>query len=125
MIEVQLKNKHIYFALEGIWSELDYRFKYQINQLVSANSNEEYIQTIEVDRPTLRIILNSVNNKPQGCSREINPEMFATILPQVQSLADAENEGAILILQGLQAVMLENDALKDAKILNGKTQILE
>ena len=125
MIEVQLKNKYIYFALEEVWNELDYRFKYQINQLASANSDDEYIQTIEVDRPTLRIILNSVNNKPQGCSREINPEMFATILPQVQSLADAENEEAILILQGMQSVMLENDALKNAKILNGKTQILE
>lgn len=51
--------------------------------------------------------------------------MFATILPQVQSFADAENEEAILILQGMQSVMLKNDALKDAKILNGKTQILE
>ncbi len=125
MIELQLKNEHIYFALEGIWSELDYKFKYQINQLVSANSDDEYIQTVQVDRPTLRIILNSVNNKPQGCSREINPEMFAVILPQIQALADAENEEAILILQGMQSVMLENDALKDAKIHNGKTQILE
>ena len=125
MIEVQLKNKHIYFALEGVWNELDYRFKYQINQLVSLNSDEEYVQTIQVDKPTLSIILNSVSNKPQGCSREINPEMFMTILPQIQALVENENEEAILILQGLQAVMLENDALKDAKILNGKTQILE
>lgn len=124
MIELQLKNEHIYFALEGVWNELDYRFKYQINQLVSANSDDDYVQTVQVDRPTLRLILNSVNNKPQGCSREINPEMFMVILPQIEALAEAENEEAILILQGMQAVTLENDALKNAKILNGKTQIL-
>ena len=124
MIEVQLKNKYIYFALEGVWNELDYRFKYQINQLVTANSDDEYIQTIQVDKPTLGIILNSVNNKPQGCSREINPEMFMFILPQIQALANLGNEEAISILQGMQAVTLENDALKNAKILNGKTQIL-
>ena len=125
MITLQLKNKHIYFALEAIWTELDYRFKYQINQLVAENDEDDYLQTIQVDRATLNQILVSVNNKPQGVAREINPEMFMAILPQIQALADAENEEAILILQGMQSVMLENDALKDAKIHNGKTQILE
>ena len=46
MITLQLKNKHIYFALEAIWAELDYRFKYQINQLVSEDDEEDYLQTI-------------------------------------------------------------------------------
>lgn len=124
MITLQLKNKHIYFALEAIWAELDYRFKYQINQLVSENDEDDYLQTIQVDKATLNQILISVNNKPQGVAREINPEMFMVILPQIQALAEAENEEAILILQGMQAVTLENDALKNAKILNGKTQIL-
>ena len=79
MITLQLKNKHIYFALEAIWAELDYRFKYQINQLVSEDDEEDYLQTIQVDRATLNQILVSVNNKPQGVAREINPEMFMAI----------------------------------------------
>ena len=124
MIELQLKNRHIYFALEAIWTELDYRFKYQINQLVSENDEDDFLQTIQVDRATLNQILVSVNNKPQGVAREINPEMFMAILPQVQALAAGGNQEAIDILTDMQAATVTNDALKNAKILNGKTQIL-
>ena len=103
MITLQLKNKHIYFALEAIWTELDYRFKYQINQLVSEDDEDDYLQTIQVDRATLNQILISVNNKPQGVAREINPEMFMAILPQVQALATGGNQEAIDILTDMQA----------------------
>lgn len=123
MIILQLKNRHIYFALESIWAELDYRFKYQINQLVAENDADEYLQTIEVDRSTLNQILVSVNNKPQGIAREINPEMFLSILPQVQALAAGGNQEAIDILTDMQSATASNDALKSAKILSGKTQI--
>ena len=124
MITLQLKNKHIYFALEAIWGELDYRFKYQINQLVSENDEEDYLQKIQVDRTTLNQILISVNNKPQGVAREINPEMFMAILPQVQLLATGGNQEAIEILSDMQAATAANDTLKNSKIINGKTQIL-
>ena len=124
MITLQLKNKHIYFALEAIWTELDYRFKYQINQLVTENDEDDFLQTIQVDMATLNQILVSVNNKPQGVAREINPEMFLTILPQVQALAAGGNQEAIDILTDMQAATVTNDALKNAKIQNGKTQIL-
>ena len=124
MITLQLKNKHIYFALEAIWTELDYRFKYQINQLVAENDDDDFLQTIQVDRATLNKILISVNNKPQGVAREINPEMFMAILPQVQALAVADNQEAIDILADMQAATAANYTLKNAKIINGKTQIL-
>ena len=123
MITLQLKNKHIYFALEAIWGELDYRFKYQINQLVSEDDEDDFLQTIQVDRATLNQILVSVNNKPQGVAREINPEMFMAILPQVQALAADDNQEAIDILADMQAATAANDALKNSKIINGKTQI--
>ena len=124
MISLNLKNKHIYFALEAIWTELDYRFKYQINQLVTENDEDDFLQTIQVDRATLNQILVSVNNKPQGVAREINPEMFLAILPQVQALVVGGNQEAIDILTDMQAATATNDALKNAKIQNGKTQIL-
>ena len=124
MITLQLKNRHIYFALESIWPELDYRFKYQINQLVAENDDVDFLQTIQVDRATLNKILISVNNKPQGVAREINPEMFMAILPQVQALAVGGNQEAIEILSDMQAATAANDTLKNAKIINGKTQIL-
>ena len=115
MITLQLKNKHIYFALEAIWTELDYRFKYQINQLVAENDDDDFLQTIQVDRATLNKILISVNNKPQGVAREINPEMFMAILPQVQALAVADNQEAIDILADMQAATAANYTLKNAK----------
>ena len=124
MISLQLKNKHIYFALEAIWTELDYRFKYQINQLVAENDDDDFLQTIQVDRATLNKILISVNNKPQGVAREINPEMFMAILTQVQALATGGNQEAIDILADMQAATAANYTLKNAKIINGKTQIL-
>lgn len=124
MITLQLKNRHIYFALEAIWTELDYRFKYQINQLVTENDEDDFLQTIQVDMATLNQILVSVNNKPQGVAREINPEMFLTILPQVQALAGGGNQEAIDILTDMKAATATNDTLKNAKIINGKTQIL-
>ena len=124
MITLQLKNKHIYFALEAIWTELDYRFKYQINQLVAENDDVDFLQTIQVDRATLNKILISVNNKPQGVAREINPEMFMAILPQVQALATGGNQEAIDILSDMQDATAANYTLKNAKIINGKTQIL-
>lgn len=124
MITLQLKNKHIYFALEAIWGELDYRFKYLINQLVAENDEDDFLQTIQVDKATLNQILISVNNKPQGVAREINPEMFMAILPQVQALAVGGNQEAIDILTDMQAATATNDALKIGMIANGKTQIL-
>ena len=124
MITLQLKNRHIYFALEAIWTGLDYRFKYQINQLVAENDEDEYLQTIQVDKATLNQILVSVNNKPQGVAREINPEMFMAILPQVQMLAAGGSQEAIDILTDMQAATATNDALKIGMIANGKTQIL-
>ena len=124
MITLQLKNKHIYFALEAIWTELDYRFKYQINQLVSEDDDDDYLQTIQVDRVTLNQTLISVTINHRGVAREINPEMFMAILPQVQALATGGNQEAIDILSDMQAATSANDTLKNAKIINGKTQIL-
>ena len=101
MITLQLKNKHLYFALESIWNDLDYRFKYQINQLAMANDDDEYEQKIEVNRETIAKIIQSVNLKPQGISREINPEMFIAVQTQIQALVQQGNEEAIEIAQDM------------------------
>ena len=74
------------------------------------------MQTIQVDRATLNQILISVNNKPQGVAREINPEMFMAILPQVQALAVGGNQEAIEILSDMQAATAANDTLKNAGV---------
>ena len=125
MITLQLKNKHLYFALESIWNDLDYRFKYQINQLAMANDDDEYEQKIEVNRETIAKIIQSVNLKPQGISREINPEMFIAVQSQIQALVQQGNEEAIEIAQDMAKATLANTEMLNAKIASGKEQILK
>lgn len=125
MITLQLKNKHLYFALESIWNDLDYRFKYQINQLAMANDDDKYEQKIEVNRETIAKIIQSVNLKPQGISREINPEMFIAVQTQIQALVQQGNEEAIEIAQDMAKATLANTEMLNAKIASGKEQILK
>ena len=136
-MKLQLKNKHIFFALGDIWEVLNYKLKFQINELVTANADLETMQEVEFTRSDLELVISSVNNKPQGMSREINPEMFMAILPQVQKIVQDEikdgwklNEEkdnyteAMLILQDMQQASLRNDNMKNMIIEQGKYKIL-
>ena len=136
-MKIQLKNKHIYFALGDIWEVLNYKLKFQINEKVTADSDLETVQEVEFNRDDLQLIIGSVNNKPQGMSREINPEMFMAILPQVQAIVQGELQGgwklndnkdnyteAMLILQDMQQASTRNDNMKNMVIEQGKYKIL-
>ena len=136
-MKIQLKNKHIYFALGDIWEVLNYKLKFQINEKVTADSDLETVQEVEFNRDDLQLIIGSVNNKPQGMSREINPEMFMAILPQVQAIVQGELQGgwklndnkdnyteAMLILQDMQQASTRNDNMKNMFIEQGKYKIL-
>jgi len=136
-MKLQLKNKHIFFALGDIWEMLNYKLKFQINEIVTANEDLETLQEVEFSRNDLELIISSVNNRPQGIAREINPEMFMAILPQVQAIVQGEiingwklNEEkdnyteAMLILQDMQQASLRNDNMKNMIIEQGKYKIL-
>ena len=136
-MKLQLKNKHIFFALGDIWEVLNYKLKFQINEKVTADSDLETVQEVEFTRSDLELVISSVNNKPQGMSREINPEMFMAILPQVQKIVQDEikdgwklNEekdnytDAMLILQDMQQASLMNDNIKNIIIEQCKYKIL-
>ena len=136
-MKLQLKNKHIFFALGDIWEVLNYKLKFQINEIVTANEDLETVQEVEFTRSDLELVISSVNNKPQGMSREINPEMFMAILPQVQAIVQGEiingwklNDEkdnyteAMLVLQDMQQASLRNDNMKNMVIEQGKYKIL-
>lgn len=136
-MKLQLKNKHIFFALGDIWEVLNYKLKFQINELVTKDSDLETVQEVEFIRSDLELVISSVNNKPQGMSREINPEMFMAILPQVQKIVQDEiKDGwklndekdnyteAMLVLQDMQQASLRNDNMKNMIIEQGKYKIL-
>ena len=136
-MKLQLKNKHIFFALGDIWEVLNYKLKFQINELVTKDSDLETVQEVEFTRSDLELVISSVNNKPQGMSREINPEMFMAILPQVQAIVQGELQGgwklndnkdnyteAMLILQDMHQASTRNDNMKNMVIEQGKYKIL-
>ena len=136
-MKLQLKNKHIFFALGDIWEMLNYKLKFQINEIVTVNEDLETMQEVEFNRDDLQLIIGSVNNKPQGMSREINPEMFMAVLPQVQAIVQGELQGgwklndnkdnyteAMLILQDMQQASTRNDNMKNMVIEQGKYKIL-
>lgn len=136
-MKLQLKNKHIFFALGDIWEVLNYKLKFQINEFVTKDSDLETVQEVEFTRSDLELVISSVNNKPQGMSREINPEMFMAILPQVQAIVQGELQGgwklndnkdnyteAMLILQDMQQASTRNDNMKNMVIEQGKYKIL-
>ena len=123
-MEIQIKNRHIFFAVENCWSNIDYRFKAHINTLVSADSEDETVQTVTLNKDTFIQVMNAVNSQPQGIALAINPEMFDSLKEQVLKQAQGGNMEAIEIAQEMEGILLANADMLSKKILNGKTQIL-
>ena len=131
-MEIQFKNQHIFFAVENIWSNLDYRFKFLLNSLITANAQEDFIQTVDVPEAVLIEIFKAVTGQPEGVATFINHEMLEALVPQIQAQSnmaavmqqlELPNE-ALRILIAIDIIDQSNKATKLAKILNGKIQIL-
>lgn len=141
---LQITNREIFFAVENCWYMLNYKLKYQINQLVTANSDDDYLQEIDIDADSFIKIMLAVNSQPQGIAKDINPVMHLNlknqILAQAQpisiqlsQLTDPEeieafkiaNVEILTIAEKVQSILDDNLTMLEAKILNGKSQILE
>ena len=140
---LQFTNKQIFFSLESIWNQLDYRFKTHINQLVTANSDEDFIQNITVDVPTLMQCYKAMSSGTYGCTTDMAEILLDSLRDQL--LAEANigeyltyigsleteiplpevipNEQTLALLQ-VNEYKIQDKATETAKILNGKTQIL-
>jgi len=123
-MQIQIKNKHIFFAVENCWANLDYRFKAHINTLVTADSEDETVQTVTITKESFIRVMNAVNGQPQGIAKAINPEIYDSLKAQVLALASQGNAEAIAIAEEMAAILVANDDMLAKKILNGKTQIL-
>lgn len=142
-MELQFTNKQIFFALESIWNQLDYRFKYQINQLVTANEADDYLQTLSIDRATLMQCYRAMSNGSYGCTVDMAEVLlgdlrtqlttkgnYADYVAYIESLETAsplpkvEPDEYTQSILDVQAYKLEDKALENAKIVNGRAQIL-
>ena len=140
---LQITNREIFFAVENCWNDLNYKLKYQINQLVTANSEDGYVQSVDVDAQSFILIMKAVNSQPQGIAKDINPPMHLSlkaqlltavtpIMAHLATLTDEDEINAyklehseiLTMTEKVQSILLENEAMLEAKILNGKTQIL-
>lgn len=82
-MQIQIKNKYIYFAIHGVWQQLDYRFCTHIWELVSANSEDEFEQTVDVPMSQLLLLYNNAANQQEGIAASMNTEMNTVILSQL------------------------------------------
>lgn len=125
-MQLQFKNKHIFFTLCDVWTsfELDYRFKTHINEIVTLNSDDDYLQTMSIDSNTLVFLVSSNTSKPEGISMSINKEMLESLTPQLFGLASIGDVEAIDALTRIQYILEYNDIEKSKMITNGKNKIL-
>lgn len=129
---LQFTNRHIFFATESIWGGLDYKYKNILHNVISANPDDDYVQTLEVPEAILMQIFSTVTVQPEGVAAFINQEMLAELLGQIAPLSNMEavqagteapNEAARILI-AINEIDVANKAVRDAKILRGKNQIL-
>jgi hypothetical protein len=142
-MKINITNKDIFFAVENCWEQLDYKLKYQLNQLVSQNSEDDFVQEIEINAAMFILIMKAVNGQPQGVSKDVNPAMHlklkeqimqqaAPVMAHLQNLSDEKeiedfkelHKDILEIAENVQLILQTNLKMLEAKILNGKTQIL-
>lgn len=123
-MEITLDNRSIFFAVENCWNQLNYKLKYQLNALASANSEDSFEHTLNIDKESFLLIMRNVNNQPQGIAKEINPTMFDKLKTQIVSKAQSGDTEAIELLTAMQGILVENSTMLENKVINGKTQIL-
>lgn len=130
---INFKNRFIFFALANVWGQLDYKFKHHVNEIVTLNPDDEFVQEIEVPEEILIFIYQENSKQPQGLAKYINIEMQEALVSQllpasniqaVQAGTEHPNE-ASRILIACQNIDTKNGEYREAIIASGKSQILE
>jgi hypothetical protein len=128
-MKLKFKNEHIYYALEPVWNDslFDYKFKTQINQLVVANSDNDFVQGIDITKDLLVFLYEKASQQQEGVAAAINKAIKAELLPQLLELSNNDNDNpneayaAIISIQALDAADIE---ARSAIIEKGKNKIL-
>lgn len=118
-----------------IWDSInfDYKFKTHIDQLVTANSERDFIQDVEISKEIVIDLYKACSMYPEGVAASINKEIKKVLGPQlaaISNLDDVQNNGAIpndaLIIQMAIYEMDEQDlAKRESLIIKGKNKILK
>lgn len=131
---LQFSTEHIAFAVKTCWTDLDYRFKYTVNQLLQDETiTLDQIHTIEVPDSILVQLFSVATVKPEGVAATINQEMQDLLTPQIQSLSNiadflanpdtVEANEATRILLAIQQIKATNKTILDAEIQDSLVEI--
>ncbi len=121
---ILIKNRHIYFCVENCFMQLSNSFTSQLFNKVSVDDSEEFVQEIEIDKATFLTVMNAVNSQPQGVALDINKEIYDSLKLQLIEKANNGDAEAVEILTEMANILEYNAGILQAKILNGKTNIL-
>lgn len=114
----------MYFCVENCFMQLSNSFTSQLFNKVSVDDSEEFTQEIEIDKTTFITIMNAVNSQPQGVALDINKEIYDSLKLQLIEKANNGDAEAVEILTEMAKILEYNSGILQAKILNGKTNIL-
>lgn len=140
---LKFKNKEMCFVLDSIWTGIDYKFKTQINQLVTINSDLEHVHNIEISVEILMYCYRSISNSPYGCTTDMAEILLKSLKDQllaeanigdylayIDSLETGKPLPEVIPNEQTQALLkineykIQDKATETTKILNGLTQIL-
>lgn len=153
-MKLRITNKEIFFAIESVWPLIHYKLKSQLNALVTANSEDDFEQEVDIDTDSFIQIMKATSAQPQGIAKDINPiihsklktvilkeatpifQQVGILTANVNSKNAKEedkialeeykeaNKEIINIATAIQEILISNETILFNKILNGKTQIL-
>lgn len=120
MIQVTFTNKEIALAISTCFEQLSKRFQIYLADKYKQNSEDTYVQTIDIDAENLAKIYAATSTIPEGEIGKLNTEMKAKLLPILSSLIETGNTEAQEVVQKIQEIDTQNNQTKEAKILMGK-----
>ena len=89
-MKLKFKNEHIFYALEPVWNDLHYIFQAKIGLLITANSEKDFEQEIEVSKDILVQIYKGVSQQPEGMAAAINKEIKDDLIPQLAAVSNMD-----------------------------------
>lgn len=124
-MQLTFKNKHIYFALAQCWEQLPLAFKYQVQQAVHANADDEAVQNIVVSPELLARIYSNVVGMPEGMSAAPNKSMKDHLMPQLEALAQHGDSEALQVIATIQEIDEADQAKRAALIQDSRNRIIQ
>lgn len=122
IMQIQIKNKDLFFICHHVWQYIDYKFKYQVNQKVTANPDENHIQTIDVDTDTFMSCYNAISLSGYGYTCNLADKLIENIRQQV--LDNIEDEEWLLLASKMEEKKQQDEKACENIIKAGRETVL-